>query len=103
MAEITKTMLKESLDSFILLDPAKARVVLKTDDKIDDLNRQVAHKIIEGVKNNTQTAEFGLEISKISRNMERVADLTTNIAEEVIFYTQARVVKHHAEETGISA
>jgi phosphate transport system protein len=103
MADITKTMLKESLDSFILLDPAKARVVLKTDDQIDNLNRQVAHKIIEWVKSNAQTVEFGLEISHISRNMERVADLTTNIAEEVIFYAQARVVKHHAEETGRSA
>lgn len=98
MANITKMMLKESLDSFILLDPEKARAVLKTDDKIDDLNRQVVQKIIERVKKNTQTVESGLGLSRISRNMERVADLTTNIAEEVIFYTQARVVKHHADE-----
>jgi len=98
MAEIARNMLKDSLDSFIQIDPSKARAVLKTDDKIDDLNRQVAHKIIEHVKNNSKTAELGLEISRISRNLERVADLTTNIAEEVIFYIQARVVKHHAEE-----
>jgi phosphate transport system protein len=98
MADITKIMLKESLDSFILLDPAKARIVMKTDDQIDNLNRQVAHKIIDALKNNRQSVESGLEMSLISRNMERVADLTTNIAEEVIFYAQARVVKHHAEE-----
>lgn len=98
MSEITKMMLKEALDSFILLDPAKARIVLTTDDQIDDLNRLVAHRIIESVKSNTQTIECGLELSRVSRNIERVADLTTNIAEEVIFYTQARVVKHHAEE-----
>jgi phosphate transport system protein len=98
MADITKLMLKEALDSFILLDPAKARLVLETDDQIDDLNRLVARRIIELVRSNTQTIECGLELSRVSRNLERVADLTTNIAEEVIFHTQARVVKHHAEE-----
>ena len=98
MADITKMMLKEALDSFILLDPAKARLVLETDDQIDDLNRLVARRIIELVKSNAQTIECGLELSRVSRNLERVADLTTNIAEEVIFHTQARVVKHHAEE-----
>jgi len=66
MADITKMMLKDALDSFILLDPAKARLVL--------------------------------ELNRVSRNLERVADLATNIAEEVIFQTQARVVKHHADE-----
>jgi phosphate transport system protein len=98
MADITKMMLKEALDSFILLDPAKARLVIKTDDQIDDLNRLVARRIIELVKSNAQTIECGLELSRVSRNLERVADLTTNIAEEVIFHTQARVVKHHADE-----
>jgi phosphate transport system protein len=98
MAEITRTMLKEAIDSFILLDPVKARIVLKTDDQIDDLNRIVIRTVIELLKSNKQTAECGLELSLLSRNMERVADLATNIAEEVIFHTQALVVKHHAEE-----
>jgi len=102
MADITKMMLKEALDSFILLDPAKARLVLETDDQIDDLNRLVARRIIELIRSNTQTVECGLELSRVSRNFERVADLATNIAEEVIFHTQARVVKHHADEKGHS-
>jgi phosphate transport system protein len=103
MADITKMMLKEAIDSFILLDPTKARLVLKTDDQIDDLNRLVARRIIELVKSNVQTIECGLELSRVSRNLERVADLATNIAEEVIFHTQARVVKHHADEKEHSA
>jgi phosphate transport system protein len=98
MVEITRTMLKDAIDSFILLDPVKARIVLKTDDQIDDLNRIVIRKVIELLKSNKQTAECGLELSLVSRNLERVADLATNIAEEVIFHTQARVVKHHAED-----
>jgi phosphate transport system protein len=98
MAEITRNMLKDAIDSFILLDPARARIVLTTDDQIDNLNRTVIRTVIDQLKSNKQTAECGLEISLISRNMERVADLATNIAEEVIFHIQARVVKHHAED-----
>jgi phosphate transport system protein len=100
MAEITKKMLKDALDSFILLDPIKARMVLKTDDEIDDLNRLVTRRVIDVVKSNANVIECELEMSRISRNLERIADLATNIAEEVIFHTQARVVKHHAEEQG---
>jgi len=65
---------------------------------LDGLNRLVARRIIELLKSNKQTAECGLELSLVNRNLERVADLATNIAEEVIFHTQARVVKHHADE-----
>ncbi|MCX7983732.1 MAG: phosphate signaling complex protein PhoU [Bacteroidetes bacterium] len=98
MANIARAMLKDALDSFIQEDPVKARAVLTRDDQIDDLNRQVARKIIENVKCDTKLAELELELARVSRNLERVADLTTNIAEEVIFYIQARIVKHHAEE-----
>jgi phosphate transport system protein len=98
MAQLTKTMLKEALDGFILLNPKMAQTVLVTDDQVDDLNRIVAKRIIEHVKKNTGSIECELEMSRISRNLERVGDLATNIAEEVIFHTQARVVKHHAEE-----
>ena len=63
----------------------------------------MARKIIDLVKSNIQTVECGLELSRVSRNLERVADLATNIAEEVIFHAQARVVKHHADEKEQSA
>ena len=98
MAAITRAMLKDALDSFILLNPSMAQKVLQSDDQIDDLNRLVTKKVIEVIKSNTETVECEMELSRISRNLERIADLTTNIAEEVIFHAQARVVKHHAEE-----
>jgi phosphate transport system protein len=62
------------------------------------MNRTVARKVIGLVKNDPTAIALGLELIRISRNLERVADLTTNIAEDVLFYVQARVVKHHAEE-----
>ena len=97
MADITKTMLRHALDSFILLDPDLARTVLKRDDEIDELNRVMTRKVIEFIKSDKESIEGGLQLIRISRNLERVADLATNIAEDVIFHTQARVVKHHAE------
>jgi phosphate transport system protein len=98
MSEITSAMLKNSLDSFIHVDAPLAQTVLESDDQVDELNLKVMQRVIELIKSDKQTIECGLELILISRNLERVADLTTNIAEEVIFHKQARVVKHHAEE-----
>jgi len=98
MIAATTLMLRYALDSFILLDPKMARKVLETDDQIDDLNRSMTTKVIELLKSEKQMIEPGLALIRISQNLERVADMATNIAEEVIFHTQARVVKHHAEE-----
>jgi phosphate transport system protein len=98
MAVTTKLMLRHALDSFILLDPKMAQTVLETDDQIDNLNRSMITEVIELLRSDKRSIECGLELIRISRNLERVADMTTNIAEEVIFYAQARVVKHHAEE-----
>jgi phosphate transport system protein len=98
MAVITKSMLRNALDSFIFLDPILAQTVLETDDQIDDLNRSMTVNVTDFLKSDRHTIECGLEFIRISRNLERIADISTNIAEEVIFHTQARVVKHHAEE-----
>lgn len=97
MAVVTKAMLRQALDSFILLDPKLARAVLERDDQIDNLNREMTKAVIEIIKNDTAMIEGAMQLVRVSRNLERVADLATNIAEEVIFLTQARVVKHHAE------
>jgi phosphate transport system protein len=100
MAEVTMAMVKQGLDSMILTDTSMAAAVLLADDGIDDMNRAVARKVLEIAKSDPASIAQGLELIRISRNLERVADLTTNIAEDVIFYAQARIVKHHAEEKG---
>ena len=97
MAEITTRMLRHALDGFILLDPKLAKTVLERDDEIDELNRVMTRKVVEMIKSDTESIEGGLQLIRISRNLERVADLATNIAEDVIFHIQARIVKHHAE------
>jgi phosphate transport system protein len=98
MADICQAMLRDALDSFIHVSPDLARAVLKRDDIIDDLNRKMTMEVIGLLQKNRKMIEGGLEIIRVSRNLERMADLATNIAEDVVFLAQARVVKHHAEE-----
>lgn len=98
MADMTRTMLRDALDAFLHLEPDKARAVCKQDDQVDDINRSNAREVIGFIGAKTLPVEEGLDLIRVSRNLERVADLATNIAEEVVFLTQARVMKHHADE-----
>ena len=98
MADIAKEMFREAMGSFVQLDPKLAQFVLESDDRIDTLNRAMITEVVRHIQKDLKGTEGYLHILRISRNLERIADLTTNIAEEVIFHTQARVVKHHAEE-----
>ena len=97
MGELAQHMLRDALDSFIHNDSNLGISILEHDDEIDELNRRVVREFIDRMKKDVKTIERGMELIRISRNLERVADLATNIAEEVIFFTQARIVKHHAE------
>jgi phosphate transport system protein len=98
MAEVAQTMLRNALDGFIHSDVNLCRSVLQQDDEIDDLNLLMVQEVVELMKTKHDFIEGGLDLIRVSRNLERVADLATNIAEEVIFIAQARVVKHHAEQ-----
>lgn len=96
MVEITTLMLRNALDSFIHQDPKLAAHVLAQDDSVDELNRQMTKEVVALMEQDPKAIRGGLELIRVSRNLERVADLTTNIAEEVIFLARAKVVKHHA-------
>ncbi|HTY01610.1 MAG TPA: phosphate signaling complex protein PhoU [Bacteroidota bacterium] len=98
MAAITKTMLREAIDAFVHSDSGLARNVLINDDEIDDLNRKTVDEMADFIRVKTDDLYQALDIIRVSRNLERVSDLATNIAEEVIFIAEARVVKHHSAE-----
>jgi phosphate transport system protein len=102
MAEMTQKMLRDALDSFIHNDPRLGKEVLVADDIVDELNRRLGRDVIELMRKDSSLIDGGLQLVRVSRNLERVADLATNIAEEVIFIAEARVVKHHAFEEGVS-
>ena len=101
MAEITQRMLRDSIDGFIHGDAQLCRAVLVSDDVIDDLNKQVVKDLVQVIRAETDSVEQALDLIRVSRNLERVADLATNIAEEVIFVAEAHVVKHHIEKRNV--
>ena len=95
MAEIAEKMTRDALDSFVRRDPALARDVLRRDDEVDQLKDQVFRELLTYMMADPGTIQRALCLILISRNLERVADHATNIAEDVIFLVEAKDVRHH--------
>jgi phosphate transport system protein len=95
MASHAIAMYRDAIECFKNSDPQLAILVLKRDDQVDELNRQITRQVIEMVKNDVTGVEVLLQLLRVSKNLERIADLATNIAEDVIFYVKALDVKHH--------
>jgi phosphate transport system protein len=98
MAELASGMLHEALDAFVRDDGETARRICRRDDEVDDLNRQLFRELLTYMIEDPTTIARALELILVARNLERVADMATNVAEEVVFIAEARVIKHHAEE-----
>lgn len=95
MANLAQMMVKDSLDSFINGNVDQAQSVCIRDDNVDKLDDQLFRELLTYMMNDTQTIARGLDLILISKNLERIADLSTNIAEEVIFIYRAKMIKHH--------
>jgi len=97
MAQIAQSMIKDSLDSFINGDVKKARAVCTRDDDVDQFDDQIFRELLTYMISDTKTISRALNLVLISKNLERIADLSTNIAEEVIFIYKAKIIKHHID------
>ncbi len=97
MAQLAQTMVKDSLDSFINGDVEKARAVCIQDDEVDQLDDQLFRELLTYMLSNNKTITRALDLILVSRNLERIADLSTNISEEVIFIYKAQMIKHRAD------
>jgi phosphate transport system protein len=100
MATLAVGMLREALDAFVHGDAATARRICARDDEVDNLNRQIFRELLSYMMEDPSTIGRAMELILVARNLERVADLATNIAEEVVFIAEARIIKHHHEEAG---
>jgi phosphate transport system protein len=94
MFQLTQNMFSDACRAFFEKDLQTARMVLETDDMVDSLNRSTVREAVQMVKSGAIPLETALELMRIARNLERIGDLSTNIAEEVIFHVQAKVIKH---------
>jgi phosphate transport system protein len=97
MADVVKGMITDGINSFVNEDAALARTVCERDDIVDGLRDQIMRELITFMTADPTTIERSLHLMKIASNLERVADLTTNICEDVIYMVQGKVIKHHKE------
>ena len=102
MADLAAGMLHEALDAFVRHDAESARRLCRRDDEVDQLNEQVFRELVSFMIEDPSTISRAMELVLVARNLERVADLATNVAEEVVFIAEARIIKHHAEEDDFS-
>ena len=98
MAERTIAMLRDSVTAWLTGDTVVAKRICERDVEIDGLKAKIFAKLSGLMVQDPSAVPWALELLLVSRNLERVADLATNISEEAIFVTEARVIKHHAEE-----
>jgi phosphate transport system protein len=96
MAAIAEKMVRDALDAFVKKDAELAREVLRRDDEVDGLKDQLFRELLTYMMADPGTIQRALALILISRNLERIADHATNIAEDVIFISEAKDVRHHA-------
>ena len=97
MARRSRQMLSESLDAFIRGDGALGRAVCAADDQVDHLHNSVFRILLTHMMADPKTINASLELLLVSRNLERVADLATNIGEDAVFLAEGKQIKHHFE------
>jgi phosphate transport system protein len=98
MAQETIRSLSDAVTSFIDENAVLAQEVCERDHIIDELHDQIFRELVTFMSSDPATIERSLHLIRIANNLERVADLSTNICEDVIFMVEGRVIKHHFEE-----
>jgi phosphate transport system protein len=98
LAEKSIAMLRDALEAFVRNDAETARGLGRRDDEVDDLNRRMFAELIRRMIADPQQVERSMTLVLVGRNLERIADLATNVAEEVVFIAEARIIKHHTDE-----
>ena len=98
MAEITKAMVRDSLDAYVDSNAPKAREVVVRDDTVDALKDQVFREVLTYMISDPRTIQVGLQLILVARHLERIADHATNIAEDVVYMVEAKDIRHHSEE-----
>jgi len=98
MARIATDMLSEALNAFIQSDSTLARKVVQLDDRVDELHDNNFRILLTHMMEDPRKITAGMDLLLVSGNIERIADLATNVAEEVVFFVEGRTIKHHAEE-----
>jgi phosphate transport system protein len=98
MARMARRMLADALDAFVRGDAQAGRAVCLRDDQVDGLHDSVFRILLTHMMETPHIISAAMELFLVSRNLERVADLATNIAEDVVFLVEGKSIKHHLED-----
>jgi phosphate transport system protein len=103
MTRLASAMLRDALDAFITGDNAAAREIVLRDDRVDELHTNVIRIMLTHMMEDPRKIGPGMDLIFVSRNLERIADLATNIAEDIVFMVEGRTIKHNVERRGVEA
>ena len=98
MASLVEDMLHSSLDAFVKRDVALAEKVLPADDEVDSIRDNIYSELLEVMQSNPSIVPSAIHLMFVARNLERIADHTTNIAEDVIFLVRGIDIRHHVAQ-----
>ncbi|MEN6445806.1 MAG: phosphate signaling complex protein PhoU [Candidatus Cloacimonas sp.] len=98
MQDSALKMLKDALTAFTTEDNVLSHQVCDADNVVDDYNRKIYRHLIELIQANPLQTDLYLHILRIAKNLERIGDLSTNIAENTIFLAQGKVIKHNIDK-----
>ncbi|MCC6155573.1 MAG: phosphate signaling complex protein PhoU [Candidatus Hydrogenedentes bacterium] len=98
MAEKARNMLRRALDALVNQDEGLAYQVIAADDEVDQVNREMYGQVKDGIRKHPEDLESLIHLLSISRHVERIADLASHIAEEVIYYVKGDIIRHKTEQ-----
>lgn len=96
MAGLVQLMVRDAIDAFVHREAAVAVSVCQRDDEADALNQHILRALVAQMAGDARSIAAGLSLILVSKNLERIADLSTNIAEEVVYMVEARTIKHNS-------
>jgi phosphate transport system protein len=103
MAQVALDMLHRSIDSYVELDSKVARNVIREDDLVDEMNREIINELVETMKRSPDLIDPAMHLFSASRHIERVADHATNIAEDVVYLVEGAIIRHGIDSTDIGS
>ena len=94
MATQAQEMVRQCLDAVVKRDPTLARQVREEDDIVDEARQRIQRRVLQGIKDHPENVENLLRINSVSKHIERIADMATNVAEDVIYMVEGDIVRH---------
>ncbi|HEU6452369.1 MAG TPA: phosphate signaling complex protein PhoU [Gemmatimonadaceae bacterium] len=96
LAADARLMLVDAIDAFVRSDPSLGRDVCRRDDSVDERHDATFRRIEDGMRSDPSSISASIQLLLVIRNIERIADLATNIAEDAVYLAEGRTIKHSA-------